>query len=57
MPRRFNPVPGLFMQILSFGAATGAVFRGDATTASVFLAAYFVIVAVRDIERERRNAW
>ncbi len=56
MLRRFNPVAGLWMQILSFGAATGAVWRGDAPTASVFLAAGLVIITVRDIERERRDA-
>ncbi len=56
MPRRLTPVPGLFLQILSFGSAMFAAYRDDSLTASVFLAACFVIATVRDIERERRNA-
>lgn len=57
MPRLSRTVPGRFYQILSAVCAVGAVLLRDATTASVFMATCFVVGTLRDIERERRNAW
>lgn len=56
MPRLVSTVPGGVYQILSFLLAMGAAVHEDSTTASIFMAACFVIITVRDIERERRNA-